>query len=71
MLRALNLLNSYMNAIILKSDADILKRMMEYKAAFRAKGKLGKIKESIKNFDLFKENLNFKKKTETPYGFNR
>ncbi len=52
-------------------DADLLRKMLNYKAAFRAGGKFAKIKESLKNFDLFRKNLKYKKQTKTPYGFNR
>lgn len=48
-----------------------LRRMTEYKANFRESGKVGKICHSIKNFDIFVSNVNYKIKTKTPYGFNR
>jgi hypothetical protein len=48
-----------------------LKRMIVYKANFRQGNLFQKMGLSMKNFDLFAKNLRFKRKTKTPYGFNR
>ena len=52
-------------------EISLLRRMITYKAAFRKGGAVTKILLSIKNFDIFFDNLIFKKRTKTPYGFNR
>lgn len=54
-----------------KDEADLLERMMHYKADFRKGNIVTKIVLSLKNFDIFVNNLIFKKRTKTPYGFNR
>ncbi len=48
-----------------------LERMIRYKADFRVSNLVKKGILSLKNLDLFVNNLIFKKKSETPYGFNR
>ena len=48
-----------------------LKRMIVYKANFRQSNLLQKVGLSLKNIDLLMKNLRFKRKTKTPYGFNR
>ncbi|MCR4797872.1 MAG: glycosyltransferase [Lachnospiraceae bacterium] len=54
-----------------KGEVDLLERMIRYKATFRKSGLFGKIFSSFVNMDLFFDNLLFKKRTKTPYGFNR
>jgi glycosyltransferase involved in cell wall biosynthesis len=55
------------------SEKDIftLHEMITYKNQFRAGGAFGKVATSIANIDLFMDNVKFKKKTGTGYGFNR
>ena len=48
-----------------------LKRMISYKADFRASGPVKKLGLTVKNIDLFSANLLYKMRTKTPYGFNR
>ena len=54
-----------------KDEVDMLERMIHYKADFRKSGVVGKCVLSLKNLDIFVNNLIFKKRTKTPYGFNR
>ncbi len=49
----------------------MLKRMVGYKAAFRAANVFGKLALTIKNADIFLANLVYKIRTKTPYGYNR
>ena len=49
----------------------LIRRMLTYKAAFRSGSYGKKLVESAKNPDLFLENVVFKIKSKTPYGFNR
>lgn len=55
------------------NEADIftLHEMITYKNQFRASNTLGKITCSLANLGLFIDNIVFKKKTGTGYGFNR
>lgn len=48
-----------------------LHEMISYKNQFRASGGFGKITCSLANLGLFIDNIKFKKKTGTGYGFNR
>ena len=48
-----------------------LRRMLRYKDAFRNGSGAGKLRESLKNPDLFAANVIFKLRSRTPYGFNR
>ena len=52
-------------------EVDLLERMIRYKAAFRKGNLFKKGILSIQNLDIFINNLIFKKKSKTPYGFNR
>ena len=52
-------------------EVNLLERMIRYKADFRVAGLFGKGILSLKNLDIFVNNVIFKKKSETPYGFNR
>lgn len=52
-------------------EVDLLERMIRYKAAFRKGNLLKKGILSLQNLDIFVNNLIFKKKSKTPYGFNR
>ena len=54
-----------------QEDIFTLHEMITYKNQFRASSKLGKITSSLANLGLFIDNLRFKKKTGTGYGFNR
>ena len=54
-----------------QEDIFTLHEMISYKNQFRASGTFGKITCSLANLGLFIENLKFKKKTGTGYGFNR
>jgi glycosyltransferase involved in cell wall biosynthesis len=54
-----------------QEDIFTLHEMISYKNQFRASGLFGKITSSLANLDLFIDNLQFKKKTGTGYGFNR
>ena len=54
-----------------QEDIFTLHEMITYKNQFRASSKLGKITSSLANLGLFIDNLKFKKKTGTGYGFNR
>ncbi|MCR4674034.1 MAG: glycosyltransferase family 2 protein [Lachnospiraceae bacterium] len=54
-----------------KEDVDLLERMMHYKAEFRKGNLVKKGILSLKNIDIFINNFIFKKKSKTPYGFNR
>ena len=49
----------------------LLERMIRYKAQFRVSNVVKKGLLSLRNPDIFVNNLIFKKKSETPYGFNR
>lgn len=52
-------------------ELDILYGMVEYKYKFKRAGKLKKIVLSVCNMYLAIENIIYKKKTATSYGFNR
>ncbi|SDB46476.1 Glycosyl transferase family 2 [Pseudobutyrivibrio sp. YE44] len=54
-----------------QEDIFTLHEMISYKNQFRASGTFGKITCSLANLGLFIDNLKFKKKTGTGYGFNR
>ena len=54
-----------------KKSIRTLRRMLRYKDAFRNGSGFGKLKESLKNPDLFAANVFFKLRSRTPYGFNR
>lgn len=54
-----------------QKDVEALERMIHYKAAFRKAGYFGKIALSLQNLDILISNIIFKRKTKTPYGFNR
>lgn len=54
-----------------QEDIFTLHEMITYKNQFRASNVLGKITCSIANLSLFIDNIIFKKKTGTGYGFNR
>lgn len=54
-----------------QDEVDLLERMMHYKADFRKGNLVTKCLLSLKNLDIFVNNLVFKKKSKTPYGFNR
>lgn len=54
-----------------QEDIFTLHEMISYKNQFRASGTFGKITCSLANLSLFIDNLKFKKKTGTGYGFNR
>lgn len=71
--------NSVFDFIELLHDCDYFKQadiftlheMISYKNQFRASGTFGKITCSLANLGLFIDNIKFKKKTGTGYGFNR
>ncbi len=48
-----------------------LRKMIQYKADFRAGNKLKKVAKSLEHLPTFAKNLSYKKRTATPYGFNR
>lgn len=54
-----------------QEDIFILHEMISYKNQFRASSAFGKITCSLANLSLFIDNIKFKKKTGTGYGFNR
>lgn len=54
-----------------QEDIFTLHEMITYKNQFRASGTFGKITCSLANLGLFVDNIKFKKKTGTGYGFNR
>ena len=54
-----------------EEEVATLERMIRYKAQFRVSNFLKKGILSLANLDLFVNNLIFKKKSQTPYGFNR
>ncbi len=54
-----------------QEDIFTLHEMITYKNQFRASSTFGKITCSLANLGLFIDNLKFKKKTGTGYGFNR
>ncbi len=54
-----------------QQDIFTLHEMITYKNQFRASNLFGKITCSLANLGLFIDNLKFKKKTGTGYGFNR
>ena len=54
-----------------QEDIFTLHEMITYKNQFRASGTFGKITCSLANLGLFVDNIIFKKKTGTGYGFNR
>ena len=54
-----------------EEEVNTLERMIRYKAEFRVSNPVKKGIISLANLDLFVNNLIFKKKSETPYGFNR
>ena len=54
-----------------EEEVATLERMIRYKAQFRVSNIAKKAILSLRNLDLFINNLIFKKKSETPYGFNR
>ena len=54
-----------------EEEVATLERMIRYKAEFRVSNIAKKAILSLGNLDLFVNNLIFKKKSETPYGFNR
>ena len=54
-----------------QEDIFTLHEMISYKNQFRASGTFGKITCSLANLGLFIDNIKFKKKTGTGYGFNR
>lgn len=54
-----------------QDDIFTLHEMITYKNQFRASGTFGKITCSLANLPLFLNNIRFKKKTKTGYGFNR
>lgn len=54
-----------------QDDIFTLHEMISYKNQFRASGFFGKITCSLANLGLFVDNIIFKKKTGTGYGFNR
>ena len=54
-----------------EEEVATLERMIRYKAQFRVSNVVKKGILSLGNLDLFVNNLIFKKKSETPYGFNR
>ncbi|QFJ53903.1 glycosyltransferase family 2 protein [Pseudobutyrivibrio xylanivorans] len=54
-----------------QEDIFTLHEMITYKNQFRASGTFGKITCSLANLGLFIDNIKFKKKTGTRYGFNR
>ncbi len=54
-----------------QEDIFTLHEMISYKNQFRASGTFGKITCSLANLYLFIDNIKFKKKTKTGYGFNR
>ncbi len=54
-----------------QEDIFTLHEMITYKNQFRASNTIGKITCSLANLGLFIDNLIFKKKTGTGYGFNR
>lgn len=54
-----------------KEDIFTLHEMISYKNQFRASGTFGKITCSLANFRMFIDNVKYKKKTGTGYGFNR
>ena len=54
-----------------KEDIFCLHEMITYKNQFRASNTFGKITCSLANLGLFLDNLSFKRKTKTAYGFNR
>lgn len=52
-------------------DIDTLFDMTEYKYLFKLSGKVQKVILSLKNMKIALTNIKYKKKTATPYGFNR
>ena len=54
-----------------QEDLHTLHSMITYKNQFRASGLIGKAGASLANLGLFIDNIRFKKKTNTGYGFNR
>ena len=54
-----------------KRYVDRLRKMVSYKADFRASNKLGKITTSLDNLDILAANAIYKLRTRTPLGFNR
>ena len=54
-----------------QEDIFTLHEMITYKNQFRASNTIGKITCSLANLGLFIDNIVFKKKTGTGYGFNR
>ena len=54
-----------------QEDIFTLHEMITYKNQFRASSIVGKVTCSLANLGLFLDNLKFKKKTGTGYGFNR
>lgn len=54
-----------------QEDIFTLHEMITYKNQFRASSPIGKITCSLANLSLFVDNIIFKKKTGTGYGFNR
>ncbi len=52
-------------------DIFTLHEMITYKNQFRASGLIGKIGCSLANLGIFIDNLKFKRRTGTGYGFNR
>lgn len=54
-----------------QTDIFTLHEMITYKNQFRASNTIGKITCSLANLGLFVDNIIFKKKTGTGYGFNR
>ena len=54
-----------------QEDIFTLHEMITYKNQFRASNNIGKITCSLANLGLFIDNIIFKKKTGTGYGFNR
>ena len=54
-----------------EEDVKLVERMMRYKADFRKGSLVKKCFLSLKNMDIFVNNLIFKKKSKTPYGYNR
>ena len=53
------------------TDIDLLHKMTEYKYLFKLSGKIQKILLSLQNLSVALANIKYKKKTATPYGFNR
>ena len=53
------------------ADIDLLHKMTEYKYLFKLSGKIQKILLSLQNLSVALANIKYKKKTATPYGFNR